>query len=98
MATAWIPEPPADTPSNRLRRVRKGLDLTLADIEQRTGIKGTTWSTWENGKTPPHWRAIAKAVAAEFEVDAEWLEYGDEVLTRSTGWVFTEQLSFAVAA
>lgn len=95
MSDGWIP---ANTPSARLLLVRKGLGLSLADITARTGIKGSTWSRWELGHTPPHWHSLAPSIAARLGVHPDWLEMGVDLGSRSPGWLLAEQLVLVDAA
>lgn len=49
--------------SNRLKELRKSKELTLKDIQEQTGIKRSTYSDYENGKTEPKlavWKQLSK--------------------------------------
>ncbi|CAK1246126.1 helix-turn-helix transcriptional regulator [Fructobacillus cardui] len=48
---------------NRLKELRKEKKLSLVSIEKQTGIKRSTFSDYENGKTEPKlatWEKLAK--------------------------------------
>lgn len=58
---------------NRLKEVRKSKELTLNDVEEKTGIKNNTLSQYENGKREPKletWRKLAKF----YDVPAPYLQ------------------------
>lgn len=82
MAGTWKPE---DTPSARLLLVRRGLNYSVAQIAEAAEVRAGTWSSWEHGTTPSHWHIIAPAIAERLGVDPEWLEWGSDLLGRSTG-------------
>lgn len=67
--------------NNRLRLLRKIVDLTLVQFGERIGIDGASISTWESGrqKIPA---ARQEKICAEFGVNPEWLANG-------TGEIFT---------
>lgn len=60
----------------RVREVRKTLGLTLDKFGERIGIKKSTLSLIENGKSNLT-DANVKAICREFHVDYIWLTTGD---------------------
>ena len=60
----------------RVREVRKALGLTLDKFGERIGIKKSTLSLIENGKSNLT-DANVKAICREFHVDYIWLTTGD---------------------
>ena len=60
----------------RVREVRKALGLTLDKFGERIGIKKSTLSLIENGKSNLT-DANVKSICREFHVDYIWLTTGD---------------------
>ena len=59
--------------SNRLKELRKSKELTLKDIQDQTGIKRSTYSDYENGKTEPKLETWQK-LADYFNVPVPYLQ------------------------
>lgn len=59
----------------RLKRLRKYLDLTQQEFAERLGIKRNTVATYEGGKSNPSDSAVA-LICREFNVNEEWLRNG----------------------
>lgn len=59
----------------RIRALRKEEGYTAAQFAERLGVKQSTVSSWEIGRTQVS-AAIAKAIAAEYGVSAEWIVTG----------------------
>ncbi|ORI39662.1 helix-turn-helix domain-containing protein [Leuconostoc mesenteroides] len=57
---------------NRLKELRLERGLTLKDMEFGTGIKRSTYSDYENGKSEPK-LATWELLADYFDVDPEYL-------------------------
>ncbi|WP_273729897.1 helix-turn-helix domain-containing protein [Leuconostoc mesenteroides] len=57
---------------NRLKELRLERGLTLKDMELGTGIKRSTYSDYENGKSE-HKLATWELLAKYFNVDPEYL-------------------------
>ena len=58
---------------NRLRKLRKEKQLTLDDIQEKTGIKRGTFNNYKNGKTEPKLDTWMK-LADFFNVSVEYLQ------------------------
>ncbi|CAK1248825.1 Transcriptional regulator [Fructobacillus fructosus] len=58
---------------NRLKELRKEKKLSLVAIEKQTGIKRSTFSDYENGKTEPK-LATWQKLADFFDVDVGYLQ------------------------
>lgn len=66
----------------RIRKLRKHLDLTQKEFGERIGIKGTTIANYELGRNEPI-DAVISLICREFNVREEWLRDG-------TGEMFIE--------
>ena len=66
----------------RIRKLRKTLDLTQEKFAERIGIKRNTIATYESGRNEPVDSVVA-LICREFHVNEEWLRYG-------TGEMFTK--------
>ena len=66
----------------RIRKLRKTLDLTQEKFAERIGIKRNTIATYESGRNEPVDYVVA-LICREFHVNEEWLRYG-------TGEMFTK--------
>lgn len=68
--------------NERIRKLRKNLDLTQREFGERLGIKGTTIANYELGRNEPI-DAVISLICREFNVNEEWLRNG-------TGEMFIE--------
>ena len=68
---------------DRIKKIRKELDLTQQKIADRLGIQRNTITMYEMGKTVPS-EAIILSICREFNVNEQWLRDG-------TGEMFIEQ-------
>lgn len=68
--------------NERIRKLRKHLDLTQREFGERLGIKGTTIANYELGRNEPL-DAVLSLICREFNVNEEWLRNG-------TGEMFVE--------
>lgn len=60
---------------DRIRRLRKALDLTQREFAERIGMKSNTIATYEMGRAVPSDPAINN-ICKEFRVNEEWLRKG----------------------
>ena len=60
---------------NRIKEIRKDLDLTQQEFAERLGIKRNTVATYETGRNTPI-DAVISLICREFKVNEEWLRYG----------------------
>lgn len=60
----------------RIRRLRKTLDLTQKEFGERIGIKGNTVAQYELGRNEPI-DAVISLICREFNVNEEWLREGE---------------------
>lgn len=67
----------------RLKKLRKTLDLTQQGFADRIGIKRNTIATYESGRNEPI-DAVIALICREFYVNEDWLRNG-------TGEMFLEQ-------
>ena len=60
---------------DRIRKLRRALDLTQKDFAERIGMKSNTIATYEMGRSVPSDPAINN-ICKEFGVSEEWLRTG----------------------
>ena len=68
--------------NERIKKLRKHLDLTQREFGERLGIKGNTIANYELGRNEPI-DAVLSLICREFNVNEEWLRTG-------TGEMFVE--------
>ncbi len=61
--------------NDRIRKLRKALDLTQKQFGERIGMKSNTIATYEMGRATPSDPAINN-ICKEFGVNEEWLKTG----------------------
>lgn len=71
------------TTGERIKKLRKDLDLTQQKFGERLGIKGNTVAQYELGRNEPI-DAVLSLICKEFHVNEEWLRTG-------SGDMFVEQ-------
>lgn len=71
---------------DRIRELRKVLNLTQEELGKRLGIKRNTIATYESGRNEPI-DAVISLICREFNVNEEWLRNG-------TGEMFIEQTPY----
>lgn len=59
----------------RLKSLRKSLDLTQQELADRIGIKRNSYANYEIGRNKPI-DAIIVSICREFNVNEEWLRHG----------------------
>lgn len=59
----------------RLKKLRKTLDLTQQEFADKIGIKRNTFATYESGRNEPI-DAVISLICREFNVSEEWLRTG----------------------
>lgn len=64
-----------DTTKDRIKALRKALNLTQAEFAERTGIKQNTVATYEMGRNPPT-DTVITLIVREFGVNETWLRTG----------------------
>lgn len=67
---------------DRIKKLRKELDLTQQEFADRIGIKRNSYANYETGRNTPI-DAIIISICREFNVNEEWLRNG-------TGEMFVE--------
>ena len=68
--------------NERIKKLRKHLDLTQREFGERIGVKGNTITQYEMGRNEPI-DAVISLICREFNVREEWLRNG-------TGEMFIE--------
>ena len=69
--------------NERLKKLRKALDLTQQEFADRIGVKRNTIAMYEMGKTTPS-ETVILSICREFNVNESWLRDG-------IGEMFVEQ-------
>lgn len=62
--------------NERLKKLRKTLDLTQQKFGERIGVKGNTIAQYELGRNEPI-DAVINLICREFNVNEEWLRTGE---------------------
>ncbi len=60
----------------RIKKLRKSLDLTQQKFAERIGIKGNTVAQYELGRNEPI-DAVLSLICREFNVNEKWLQTGE---------------------
>lgn len=61
--------------NERLRKLRKTLDMTQQEFAEKLGIKRSTMATYESGRNEPI-DAVISLICREFDVNEHWLRTG----------------------
>lgn len=61
--------------NERLKKLRKALELTQQDFAARIGVKRNTVATYEMGRSSPSDSAVS-LICREFHVNEKWLREG----------------------
>lgn len=61
---------------DRMRKLRKQLDLTQQEFADRIGMKRNTVANYETGRNEPS-AAVISLICREFNVNEEWLRAGE---------------------
>lgn len=70
--------------NNRLKQLRKTLNLTQQEFAEKIGVKRNTVATYEIGRSEPSGSAIS-LICREFNVNEEWLRTGKGDMFNATG-------------
>ncbi len=68
---------------DRIKKLRREMDLTQQEFAEKLGIKRNTIATYESGRNEPI-DAVVSVICREFRVNEEWLRDG-------TGEMFVKQ-------
>lgn len=60
---------------DRLKKLRKTLDMTQKAFGERIGVKGNTIAQYEMGRNEPI-DSVFSLICKEFNVNEDWLRYG----------------------
>lgn len=78
---------------NRIKKLRKYLDLTQQKFGERIGIKGNTVAQYELGRNEPV-DAVFSLICREFDVREEWLRTGEGEMFRPKPSDVLDQLAY----
>ena len=76
---------------NRIKKVRKALDLTQQEFADRIGSKRNTVATYEMGRSTPS-AAVVSLICKEFNVNETWLRTGEGDMFNKTETSAIERL------
>lgn len=76
----------------RLKRLRKTLEITQQEFADRIGIKRNTIATYESGRNEPI-DAVISLICREFDVREEWLRTGKGEMFKSKPSDILDQLA-----
>lgn len=62
--------------NERIKKLRKALDLTQREFGERIGVKGNTIAQYEVGRNEPI-DAVISLICREFDVNETWLRTGE---------------------
>lgn len=77
----------------RIRKLRKELDMTQQKFGERIGIKGNTVAQYELGRNEPV-DAVFSLICREFNVNEEWLRTGEGEMFRAAPSDVLDQLAY----
>ncbi len=77
----------------RIRKLRKTLDLTQQKFGERIGIKGNTVAQYELGRNEPV-DAVFSLICREFDVREEWLRAGEGEMFKPKPSDILDQLAY----
>ena len=77
----------------RIRKLRKTLDLTQQKFGERIGIKGNTVAQYELGRNEPV-DAVFSLICREFDVREEWLRTGEGEMFKGKPSDILDQLAY----
>ena len=77
----------------RIRKLRKTLDLTQQKFGERIGIKGNTVAQYELGRNEPV-DAVFSLICREFDVQEEWLRTGEGEMFKAKPSDILDQLAY----
>lgn len=80
------------TENERVKQLRKSLDLTLEKFGDRLGVTKVAISNIENGKRAVT-EQMSKAICREFNVNEDWLRNGVGDMFKQRDGSFSEMLS-----
>lgn len=61
---------------DRIKQIRKALNLTQVEFGNRLGVKGNTITNYETGLRSPS-NSVILSICKEFNVNEEWLRTGE---------------------
>lgn len=71
--------------NERIKELRKALQLNQTEFGSRIGVKQTTVAGYENGTRVPL-DAVISSICREFDVNEDWLRNGEgEMLIKKLG-------------
>lgn len=78
---------------DRIKKIRKELDLTQQEFADRLGIKRNTISTYESGRNIPI-DAVVSLICREFDIREEWLRTGEGEMFKPKPSDILDQLAY----
>lgn len=81
-----------DILKDRIKLIRKNANLTQEKFAEKLGLKRNTIATYETGKSEPMDNIIV-SICREFNINEDWLRYGNGVMYKEKDGSFSELLS-----
>lgn len=79
--------------NEKIKEIRKKLDLTQQKFADRLGVKRNTIATYEMGKTVPSDQTV-KSICREFNVNEEWLRNDNGEMFKAAPTDVLDQLAY----
>ena len=77
---------------DRLKALRKSLDITQQEFADKIGIKRNSYANYETGRNTPI-DAIIVSICREFGVNEEWLRHGTGEMYKKKDAAFSELIA-----
>lgn len=77
----------------RIRKLRKELDMTQQQFAERIGVKRNSYANYETGRNTPI-DAVIKSICREFNVNEEWLRTGNGEMFKAAPSDVLDQLAY----
>lgn len=80
-----------ETIGERIKRIRKEADLSMATFGKRIGVNSSSVAKWETGENNPSERTL-KLICSEFHINYLWLTKGEGEMYSNLGETILEML------
>lgn len=79
--------------NNRIKKIRRELDLTQQEFAERIGIKRNTIANYETGRNAPV-DSVISLICREFDVREEWIRTGEGEMFKPKQSDILDQLAY----
>lgn len=80
-----------ETIGERIKRIRKEADLSMATFGKRIGVNSSSVAKWETGENSQSERTL-KLICSEFHINYLWLTKGEGEMYSNLGETILEML------